>query len=416
MRTTRPLAWLGAGMLSVLASLSPARAADPAPIRIGAIMELSGPLASYGQETWTVFKYMIEKINAEGGIKAMGGAKIELVLADDASLPARAANEARRLVTEEHVAMIAGGLLTPEMLAVSPVLDELKMPTLAMLPAGSASPYLFTLNSPYDRGYAKTMSEFLDFLNKEKGFHIKTVAMLYTNYEAAQKVNEALKERLPKLGFTIVGEVPLDPKATDQTAAMLRLRAMKPDATAGLVRAQEGALLNQARYALKINGTIFVGGTAGFSDAQLWKDLGDKIGSETLTKDLFGFSLFSPDAKSEPLRAMVADVNANAKLGYPVGMIGIGGAQGARVVQRVLEMAGSTDTTKLLDAFKAVKFGMDDPYLYMIRPGGLAFSPEDRAPVDSSGLIIQWLPDHSQHIVWPPQLATGEPRPLGGKP
>jgi branched-chain amino acid transport system substrate-binding protein len=388
-----------------------ARAAEPPPVRIGSIMQMSGPLAAYGQEAWGLFKYLIDKINAEGGIKSLGGAKIEVVLADDASLPARAANEARRLITEEHVVMLASGLQTPEMLAISPVLDELKMPTIAMMPAGSASPYLFSLNFPYDRGYARTMAEFLAWLNKEKGFHIKNVAMLYSNYEAAQKVNEALKRRLPELGFTIVGEVPMDTKATDQTAAMLRLRAMKPDATAGLVRSQEGALLNQARFSLKVKGILFLGGTGGFSDVQLWKDVGEQIGQATLTHDLFGLTIFSTGSKSDYLRATIDDIEKNAHLSFPVGATGLGGAQAARVVQRVLEAAGSTDRDAIMAAFKKLNMPLGDPDLYMIRPGGLAFA-EDRMPVDSTGLIIQWQPDHSQQVVYPPAAATAEPRPF----
>jgi len=396
----------------LLAALTVAPAlADPPPIRVGVIMQMSGPLAAYGQETWEAFRYTIDKINAEGGIKKMGGAKIELVLADDASLPARAANEARRLITDEHVDLLAGGLQTPEMLAVSPVLDELKMPTIAMHPAGSATPWLFTLNWPYDRGYAKSMAEFLDFLNKQKGFHIKSVAMVYTNYEAAQKVNEALKRRLPELGFTIAGEVPLDPKSTDLTAAMLRLRAMKPDATAGLVRIQEGALIDQARYALKIRGILFLGGTGGFSDPELWKDLGDTIGKDALCNDLFGYSLGSPDMKSAALHAMVEDMNAHSKLPFKVGMTGIVAAQGARVMQRVLEMAGTTQRDAVLHAYQTVNFPPGDPYLYLVRPEGISFAA-DRSPAAVGGIIIQWMPDRSQQIVWPPALATGEPRPL----
>ncbi len=388
-----------------------AQAADPPPIRIGSIMQMSGPLAAYGQEAWANFKYLIDKINAEGGIKSLGGAKIELVLADDASLPARAANEARRLITDEHVVMLASGLQTPEMLGISPVLDELKIPTIAMMPAGSASPYLFSLNFPYDRGYAKTMADFLAWLNKEHGYHIKTVAMLYSNYEAAQKVNEALKRRLPELGFTIAGEVPMDTKATDQTAALLRLRAMKPDATAGLVRAQEGALLNQARYSLNIKGILFLGGTGGFSDEHLWKDVGEQIAQATLTHDLFGLTIFSTGSKSDALQATIKDIEKNAHLPFPVSATGLGGAQAARVVQRVLEAAGSTDRDAVMTAFKALKMPLGDKDLYMIRPGGLEFA-EDRMPVDSTGLIIQWQPDHSQQVVYPPAAATAEPRPM----
>ncbi|MBN9562327.1 MAG: ABC transporter substrate-binding protein [Alphaproteobacteria bacterium] len=391
--------------------LATAARAEPKPVRVGVIMQMSGPLAAYGQETWGVFKYMIDKINAAGGIKSLGGAKIELVLADDASVPSRAANEARRLITDERVDMLAGGLQTPEMLAISPVLDELKMPTLAMFPAGSASPYLFSLNFPYDRGYAKTMADFLAWLNKDKGWHIKNVALVYSNYEAGQKVNTALKERLPKLGFNIVGEVPLDPKANDQTAAMLRLRSLKPDATVGLVRVQDGALMDQARYSLKIKNILFVGGTGGFSDEVLWHDLGDKIGQETLCKDLFGLAIFSPGSNAPALRDLWADLQKNGHFDFPLGATGISGAQGARVVQRVLENAGSTDRDKLLAALKTVNFPPGDPDLYYIRPTGLSFG-EDRAPKDSTGLLIQWQPDHTQQIVYPPQLATAEPRPM----
>jgi branched-chain amino acid transport system substrate-binding protein len=404
-----------AGLAALLAfavpMTTPVRADEPKPVRIGAIIEMSGPLAAYGQEVWGLLKYTVDKINAEGGIKRMGGAKIELVLADDASLPSRAANEARRLITEEHVAMLTGGLLTPEMQAVGPVLDELKVPTLAVLPAGSTSPYLFSLNFPYDRGYAKTMTDFLVWLRDVKGWKIKTVALLYTNYEAGQKVNEALQDRLPKAGFTVAGEVPMDPKANDQTAAMLRLKAMKADFTAGLVRPQEGALLNQARFALHIRGTIFMGGTGGFADAQLWHDLGDKIGEETLTHDLFGLAVFSPAMNYPSLRAMVADVNANAHLPNPAGAVGIGGAQAARIIQRILEATGSTDPAVLYKALQEVNIRYGDPDLYLVRPGGLHFGA-DRAPEDSSGVIVQWLADHSQQVVYPPQLATAEPRPL----
>ena len=402
---------IAAAVLMLALSAGGAAKAEPPPVRVGSIIEMSGPLAVYGQEAWYVYKYIIDKINAEGGLTSRGGAKIETVLADDASIPTRAANEARRLITEEKVVMMASGLLTPEMLAVCPVLDELKIPTLAMLPAGSASPWLFTLNMPYDRGYARTMADFLVWLNKEKGYKIKNVAMLYSNYEAAQKVNEALKRRLPELGFNIVGEVAMDVKATDQTASMLRLRSMKPDATVGLVRSQEGALLNQARYSLNIKNILFVGGVGGFSDEQLWKDVGDQIGKAVLTRDLFGLTGFSTASKSDALRAMIKDVKENGHLPVPISANGLAGAQAARVVQRVLEMAGSTDPEAIRAAFKKVKIPLGDPHLYMIRDGGLEFD-EDGAAKDATGLLIQWQPDHEQQVVYPPSAATAEPRPM----
>ncbi|WP_163048700.1 ABC transporter substrate-binding protein, partial [Acinetobacter pittii] len=83
-------------------------------IKIGMIQPMSGNLSAYATEGQPVFDYVIRKINAEGGIKSLGGAKIEIVLADDASQPARTAAEARRLVTERQVSMLVGSILSAQ--------------------------------------------------------------------------------------------------------------------------------------------------------------------------------------------------------------------------------------------------------------------------------------------------------------
>src|ERR1700722_4383589 len=166
-----------------------AAAADSV-IRVGVINSMSGSLAAYAQEGKPAFEYVIKKINAEGGIKSKGGAKIELVQADDTSQPARTAAEARRLITEEKVQLLTGTILSAQMLALTPVLDELKVPTLSVWAGGAASEYMFTLGYPYDRGYAQTMHDFVVSLRDDSKFKIKTAVMSYSNYEAGQQVNK----------------------------------------------------------------------------------------------------------------------------------------------------------------------------------------------------------------------------------
>src|ERR1700712_1428184 len=119
--------------------------AEGSTIRIGVVNSMSGGLAAYAQEGQPAFEYVIKKINAEGGIKSKGGAMIELVMADDTSQPARTAAEARRLITEEKIQLLTGTILSAQMLALTPVLDELKMPTLLVWRAGTQIYYLFTL-------------------------------------------------------------------------------------------------------------------------------------------------------------------------------------------------------------------------------------------------------------------------------
>jgi branched-chain amino acid transport system substrate-binding protein len=385
-----------------------ASAAEPA-IRIGVVNSMSGGLAAYAQEGQPAFEYIIKKINAEGGIKSKGGAKIELVLADDTSQPARTAAEARRLITEEKISLLTGTILSAQMLALTPVIDEAKMPTLSVWAGGAQSNYMFTLGYPYDRGYAQTMHDFVISLRDDSKFSIKTAVMGYSNYEAGQQSNKFLVEKLKKSGIEIIGEAALDIRAQDQTAAMVRIRSLKPDVVVGLVTPRDGILLHQARYNLNYHGSIFCGGTGGYSDLSLWKDLGPEIGKAVLTKNLFGMTGFSEGAKIPSMQAIVKELREVAKLDK-IGQGAIQYAQAARVLQQALENARSLQPDDLLTALQNVNIPYGDPNLYVSKPKGLQFA-EDRLLKDGSAMFIQWTPEQQQEVVFPKEFAQVPPRP-----
>ena len=378
-------------------------------IRIGVVNSMSGGLAAYAQEGHPAFEYIIKKINDEGGIKSKGGAKIELIQADDTSQPARTATEARRLITEEKVQLLTGTILSAQMLALTPVLDELKTPTLSVWAGGSHSNYMFTLGYPYDRGYAQSMHDFVIFLRDAQKFNIKTAVMGYSNYEAGQQVNKFLTEKLKASGVQIIGEAPLDIRAQDQTSAMVRIRSLKPDVVVGLVTPRDGILLHQARYNLNYHGSIFCGGTGGYSDLSLWKDLGPEIGKAVLTNNLFGMTGFSPGAKIDSMQKIITELHDVAKL-ERIGQGAIQYAQAGRVLQQVLETSASLESDALLDAFKKVNIPFGDPNLYVAKPKGVQFAP-DRLLTDGSAMFIQWTPDQQQQVVFPKEFAQTAPRP-----
>lgn len=398
----------GALLSSVAAPFVHRACAANSTIRIGVVNSMSGNLTTYAEEGQPAFEYIIKKINAEGGIKSKGGAKIELIQADDTSQPARTATEARRLVTEEKVQLLTGTILSAQMLALTPVLDELKTPTLSIWAGGSHSNYMFTLGYPYDRGYAQTMHDFVVFLRDAEKFNIKTAVMGYSNYEAGQQVNKFLTEKLKASGIKIIGEAPLDTRAQDQTSAMVRIRALKPDVVVGLVSPRDGILLHQARYNLNYQGSIFCGGTGGYSDLSLWKDLGPEIGKAVLTKNLFGMTGFSAGAKVDSMQKIISELRDVAKLNR-IGQGAIQYAQAARVLQRVLETSKSLESDALVDAFKKVNIPFGDPNLYIAKPKGLQFA-EDRLPQDGSAMFIQWTPDQQQQVVFPKEFAQTTPR------
>ena len=84
-----------------------ANAADKV-VKVGNILPLSGPSASVGQQAKYAREVAIDEINSAGGIKSLGGAKIEMVYADSKGDPTVGVAEAERLINTEKVNVLMG--------------------------------------------------------------------------------------------------------------------------------------------------------------------------------------------------------------------------------------------------------------------------------------------------------------------
>ncbi len=85
-------------------------------VRLGLLAPLSGLVEMYGQELCWAAQIEVDAINQRGGIL---GKKIELVIADDGSLPNTAVPAARKLIQEDGCTAIIGNLLSNSRIAVA---------------------------------------------------------------------------------------------------------------------------------------------------------------------------------------------------------------------------------------------------------------------------------------------------------
>lgn len=396
---------IGGGAAAAFGLAAPAVRAQPAPIRIGMIQPMSGGLANYGQDGQPAFDHIVRRINESGGIRRHGGARIELVVADDASQPARSATEARRLITQERVAMIVGMPTTPLFAAVAPVIEDARMPTFSMWAGLSRSSYQYSMGLPYDRGYARPMAEFAAYLNRERGYGMKTAALVHSNYETGQIIAGLLRKYLEEGGIKVVGEVPLDTKAADMTPAMVRIRSLKPDLIVGLILPRDGVLLQQARFSLNYHDPVYI--APGFGDLAFWKDLGPQIGTQVLTRNLFALVGLSPEANVPAMKALVGEMRADPRV--HVSTVAIQSAQGARVVQAALDGAESLDGAAILKSFAGLVIRRGDPGLYFAIRDSFRFA-EDRLPTEGYAVMMQWSAQQKQEVVYPSEFRTAEPR------
>jgi branched-chain amino acid transport system substrate-binding protein len=93
-------------------------------IKIGANLELSGGVASYGQSAKEGIELAIEEINKEG----IDGKKLELVTVDNKSDAAEATNGALKLATQDKVVAMIGAATSTNTLAQVQIAQDNKIP------------------------------------------------------------------------------------------------------------------------------------------------------------------------------------------------------------------------------------------------------------------------------------------------
>ena len=101
-------------------------------VNVGVILPLSGANAQFGVNSRNGIELVADEINAAGGIKSLGGARINLVIADSTSTPTTAANVAQRLLTQNDVVAILGAFASSLTIAISEVTERRGVPLLTM--------------------------------------------------------------------------------------------------------------------------------------------------------------------------------------------------------------------------------------------------------------------------------------------
>ena len=117
---------------AALVMLSPATAQEA--LKVGLVAAMSGQSAKSGEAIVRGLSIAIDEINAKGGVL---GKKLELVVRDDESNPAKGLVAARELAQREKVVALFGGLDTPVSLAIVPFANQAKIPFMGVWAAGT---------------------------------------------------------------------------------------------------------------------------------------------------------------------------------------------------------------------------------------------------------------------------------------
>src|SRR4051794_38780432 len=205
--------------------------AQGAPIKVGILQPVSGAMSYSGQQGRLGATLALEEINA-GGIKAIGGAKLEPVFGDAQSTPDGGNAEVEKM-NAAGVAAVVGGYVLSICLAASQTAARYDLPyivdvgvTDAIVTRGLKNTFRF---GPGFGVIAKTAIDNLITMNDAAGKPAKTVMIVHEDSAFGSGLAKLLNTQLPEKGFEILETISHPTPTRDFNNVVTKIRAANPD-------------------------------------------------------------------------------------------------------------------------------------------------------------------------------------------
>ena len=200
-----------------------AQSAQGQPIKVGAVLSLTGIAAGGGIPERNGILLAEQVINERGGVK---GRPLKIIIEDDSSKPDVAKSKAEKLIFDEKVKLLIGASLTPGTVAIAGVTHGQQMPQLAL--TGLGPPIELTYKSvfhllPTQRLNARAMLEYAT-----KALGAKKIGVLHDS-GYGQVVMANLATEAAAYGVDFVAVEKFEIAATDVTTQAAKVRAAKPE-------------------------------------------------------------------------------------------------------------------------------------------------------------------------------------------
>lgn len=212
-----------AGATALVPAPFVARAQGGEPIKVGAVLCLTGPGAGLGQAERSAMQLAEKMINEAGGV---GGRPLKILIEDDGSKPDIAKSKAEALIFNEKVAAMIGGSLTASTGAMAALTDGEKMAQVALTGLGPAIELnyksLYHVLPPQPLN-AKAMLEYT------KAQNFKKIGVLHDS-GYGQLVYTSLRGMARDYGVDFVAVEKFEVGATDVSTQAAKVRAAQPEA------------------------------------------------------------------------------------------------------------------------------------------------------------------------------------------
>jgi branched-chain amino acid transport system substrate-binding protein len=357
-------------------------------IRVAVQDSLSGAYSQYGVPSLNGVRYVFDKVNAAGGIN---GRKLEVVAEDDGCSPKQSVGVATKLASERSVVAVLGLTCSSAAVAVrDTVAPTTPVPFMSFSSGGYTSSssklgglkpnFYFVAPSVHTQGGA-IVNFAMNVLKPER------VAFIGQTDVYGKEGRQGVEAMLAQYGQKIVADETLEPRGTDASAQILKLKAANPDVViAFLYQVPAQILLRQAED-LGLKATIVT--SASVTDSSIYRSLPQSalahyFGS-MLARDVLG----GPGMKlmMDDMRAKYPDVTFN-----PLVVSGVGAAE--TLVEAIRSLGRDVTPEKLAAALDRTKNVKTNALSYP-----LTFTSENHA--GGRGLSVYKIVDGVETLAMP---------------
>lgn len=349
-RITRRTALAGAAASTGLIAMPGILRAQAPAIKLGILQPVTGALAQDGEYGRLGAEIAINEINAAGGIKSMGGARLQMVFGDARSNPEGGTSEVERMQSE-GVAAIVGGFASPIALAASQAASRYDIPYVVDVGVSDQIVNRGLKNTfRFGPGFGTVTGAALDNLvklNDAAGKPARTVVVVHEDGLFGSGMAKLMQAELPKRGFEILETIAHPTPSRDMSNVALRIRSLNPDLVIPSSYYAEFVLLARTMQQQRIRPKgVYAVLNGAASNFRFVREFGD---AANLVMDCNHWA--------DPRKPKTAQVKALAEQGGRVWLYNTPlNYSCVRLVADAMERAASADRGKIIEALAASTF------------------------------------------------------------
>ncbi len=382
-----------------------ARAQAPKDVEIALLVPMTGPWARQGILERMGAEMAVDDVNAAGGIKALGGAKLKLLVFDTQDTAEKAKDAAQRMLAENPG--LVGGIgcwLSTFTLAVTEVTERAQLPWLTLSYSdaitGRGFHYVFQTSPTADKQATDIVPIIMKLAQGTTGKRPTKVAIIGDNTAASVSFLKPIRDHILKdSGLTAVVDKIYTPPLADATTLVQPVRSARPDFVLLLsTNVPDDKLLADAftQYGMGGGKLPLIGNGGHWATPELLKTTGPDI----VQGIIVGLANWPGNEQAELGKRFVQ------RTGEPwFGHDSIFPYAHVMILKQALEMAGAPDRAKVADAIRKMDM-TDGPALFF--PGHhLKFDDKGRR-VDAELVIVQWQ-NGRPLTIFPQTMAVAKP-------